>query len=225
MGLKIIACEVMKEELLAINAAEGIDYEFVSLGLHRYPEKLNVELQKLLDASTGYSRVILAFGLCGGGAKGLKASDFTLTIPKVHDCIALLLGSTEKFEQHRQQELGTLYLTCGWLNGDKSILSEYERFREKHGEKKATNIWKRIYDSYKRVLFISTGIANQADSLQRSHSVARLLDLDHHTTAGEPGFLEKIVKGPWDEADFIHVPPGGVIEESFFLQKKNHQQG
>ncbi len=69
MGLKIIACEVMKEELLASVAGDGPDFEFVPQGLHSHPEKLNIELQNMLDNTRGYSRVVLAFGLCGGGAE------------------------------------------------------------------------------------------------------------------------------------------------------------
>ena len=66
MRLKVIACEVMKEELLAAAADTALDFEFVTQGLHSHPEKLNVELQKMLDGTAGYSRVVLAFGLCGG---------------------------------------------------------------------------------------------------------------------------------------------------------------
>src|SRR5690348_11494835 len=115
MRIKIIACEVMKEELLAVQSAENLEYEFISMGLHTYPEKLRKELQKILDESVGYSRVILAFGLCGGAAKNLKASNFILTIPRVHDCIPIFLGSKERFEKLRKEEKGTFYHTCGWV--------------------------------------------------------------------------------------------------------------
>ncbi|MCE5285143.1 MAG: DUF1638 domain-containing protein [Pelosinus sp.] len=33
----------------------------------------------------GFDKIILAFGLCGGAAKNLKAGDTELIMPKVHD--------------------------------------------------------------------------------------------------------------------------------------------
>lgn len=107
--MKIVACEVMKEELLSIAAGDTTDLEFLPQGLHTHPEKLNKELQRLLDESEGYERVVLAFGLCGGGAKDLKAGDFVLTVPRVHDCISLLLGSKKIYDGVRKKEPGTLY--------------------------------------------------------------------------------------------------------------------
>lgn len=41
MTVKLIACEVMKEELLAIKTQCDIEFEFISMGLHLHPEKLN----------------------------------------------------------------------------------------------------------------------------------------------------------------------------------------
>ncbi|MGD0489084.1 MAG: hypothetical protein ABSB94_18090 [Syntrophorhabdales bacterium] len=49
MRLQVIACEVMKEELLAATADNGLDFEFVPQGLHVHPEKLN-KAQLFLDA-------------------------------------------------------------------------------------------------------------------------------------------------------------------------------
>ncbi|HEY3423205.1 MAG TPA: DUF1638 domain-containing protein [Negativicutes bacterium] len=220
MPIKIVACEVMKEELLAVTADSDIEFEFISMGLHLYPEKLGKELQQILNGLTGYSRVILAFGLCGGAAKNLKTVRFTLTIPRVHDCIPLLLGSKAAYEKFHQEETGTLYLSCGWMNGERTILSEYDRIYKKYGEKKATGLFKRMYSGYQRALFIRTGSAVEPQCLQRSHQVAALLGLSHQITQGDTSFIKKIVKGPWSTADFINVPPGGTVDEWAFYDGK-----
>ena len=217
MTIKIIACEVMKEELRAIQTAQPVDFEFISMGLHLYPEKLGKELQKILAGIDGYDRVILAFGLCGGAAKNLKAGNFTLNIPRVHDCIPLLLGSQEEFEKKRMAEKGTLYLSCGWFSGDRSFTADFERVRQKYGEKKASSIYKRMYDSYRQVLFIHTGHPQEAECLQRSQQISEFLQLSHQTTRGDLQYIEKIAAGPWDEKYFINIPPQGSIDESFFF--------
>jgi hypothetical protein len=88
MRIKIIACEVMKEELLLIHTENKVDWHFVSMGLQTRPQKLHDELDSILETiAEDYDRVILGFGLCGGAMRGLKTESCTLTIPRVHDCI------------------------------------------------------------------------------------------------------------------------------------------
>jgi hypothetical protein len=217
MGVKIIACEVMKEEMLALANGSRHDFEFVPQGLHAHPEKLNVELQKILDRTHGYSRVVLGFGLCGGGSKNLRAGGFILTIPRVHDCIALLLGSRERFDRVRQEEPGTLYLSPGWIKGEAPVVSEYARTAERYGEKRAIGLLRRIYNAYRRVLFISTDSPDEDRHMEKSVEAAGVLGLAHERTTWEADFLRKVVNGPWDGNDFINVPEGGAIDEISFL--------
>ena len=221
MRVKVIACEVMKEELTAAAAEfgqDGTDSEFVHQGLHSHPEKLNAELQKRLDATSGCSRVVLAFGLCGGGAKSLKAGDFTLTIPKVHDCISLLLGSRKRYDEVRREEPGTLYLSAGWVEGEAPVISEYGQTVARYGEKRAASLLKRMYNSYRRVLFISTGSDREDEHVRRSLEAASLLGLTYERTEWDPTFIRKLLSGPWDDGEFINLPPFGVIDELSFLE-------
>lgn len=216
MTVKIIACEVMKEELLAVRTEEEVEYEFISMGLHLYPKKLHNELQRILDESLGYSKIILAFGLCGGATRNIRAADSPLLIPKVHDCLPILLGSKNSYEYVSQQEKGTFYLSTGWMISEKNILSEHQRVCEKYGEKKAQRILTRMYDSYKKVLFIHTGCKEEDVTLRESRQIAELLNLTYSEMQGEDTYLQKIVNGPWHEEDFAHIPPFGVIEEEIF---------
>ncbi|MDF2568957.1 MAG: hypothetical protein K0R55_561 [Sporomusa sp.] len=216
MTVKIIACEVMKEELLSVKTKEIVEYEFVSMGLHLHPQKLHSELQRLLDLSVGYEKVILAFGLCGGAARELKASDSPLIIPRVHDCIPVILGSRKRFEQFNQAEKGTFYLSCGWMITEKNILSEHQRIVKKHGEKKALRILSQMYDSYQRVLFIHTGCQEEQDSLRESRQIAELLTLRHETVQGDKTYIHKLVNGPWLQEEFIHIAPYEMVQEEQF---------
>jgi len=56
MSLKIIACEVIKEELLGVASGRDIEFEFLSQGKHNYPDKLGQELQDILDGQLAIVR-------------------------------------------------------------------------------------------------------------------------------------------------------------------------
>lgn len=215
MTVKIIACEVIREELLRIKPKEPFEYEFISMGLHQHPRKLKGELQQIIDRSLGYDKIILSFGLCGGATKDLTAADSLLIIPRVHDCIPTLLGSRERYEQFCREERGTFYLSCGWMITEKNILSEHKRVVEKYGEKKALHILNQMYDSYRRVLFIDTGCQKE-ESLRKSRQIAELLALRHETIQGDSAYLDKLVNGPWSQEEFIHIPPYEKVREEQF---------
>jgi hypothetical protein len=215
--VKIIACEVMKEEMLGLVDGNAPDFEFVPQGLHNHPEKLNAELQTMLDATKGYTRVVLGFGLCGGGCKNLRAGDFQLTIPRVHDCIALLLGSRERFDRVRHEEPGTLYLSAGWVRGEAPVISEYPRTAARYGEKRAASLLRRIYNAYHRVLFIATGSCEEDRHIEKSTEAACVLGLTHEQTTWDRAFIQRLVNGPWNGEDFINIPPRGLIDELSFL--------
>ncbi len=212
MTVKIIACEVMKEELLAIAPRQPVEYEFVSMGLHLHPPKLHRYLQEILDRARGYAQIVLAFGLCGGAAGGLTAGDSPLIMPRVHDCIPLLLGAHHAAGQGK----GTFYLSCGWMAGEGNILAEYRRIADKYGVIKAERVFNRMFNAYHSVLFISTGCARESVYREQSRQLAALLRLSHQTVKGDHTYLHKIVHGPWNEPEFIHLAPFTSLAEEMF---------
>lgn len=216
MKIKVIACEVMKEEILSLEPLADEEFEFVSMDFHLYPKKLGTELQNIIDRSLGYDRIILAFGLCGGAARGLKATNCAITIPRVHDCISIFLCPNEGCVCDFKKEIGTFYLSCGWMITEKSILSDYQRILKKFGSEKALRVLNRIYDGYKKVLFICTGSQTEDKVILQSKEIALLFNANHETIQGKTDFIEKIVRGPWDDINFINIAPSGIlIEEDF----------
>lgn len=217
MKRKVVACEVMKEEILSIGSLTDVEFDFVSMNYHLYPKKLTKELQNIIDSSIGFNRIILAFGLCGGASNGLKANNCTLTIPKVHDCISIFLYNGEGCACNFKKEIGTFYLSCSWMITEKSILSEHQRIVERYGEKKALSILNRMFDDYKKVLFIKTGSSFEEEVILQSKEIAKLINAKHEIIEGKTDFIEKIVKGPWDDKNFINIAPWETLKEEHFL--------
>jgi hypothetical protein len=214
--IKVIACEVMKEELLSVRTSSSHDIHFVTMGLHKHPARLHDELQRLVDATDGYQRIVFTFGLCGGALRGLKAASCPLFFPRVHDCIPIFMGSGIENKALRENSKGTFYLSGGWLECGESVTSEYDRVKAKYGEMKAQKIYKAMYDSYRQVLFIHTNHPRKADCLKKSKEIALLLGLEHHETEGNEGYFDRLLNGPWDEPEFIRVVPGQIITDEMF---------
>jgi len=55
---------------------------------------------------------------------GLKSEYSTLVIPKVDDCIGILLGSNDEYKTQQLQQPGTYYLTKGWLKTKNTPLDD-----------------------------------------------------------------------------------------------------
>ncbi len=218
MKTKVIACAVMEEELLAIVPKHTVEFKFVTMGLHLHPQRLHAELERLLQNLAGYDRAILGFGLCGGASNGLQAGAVPLSIPRVHDCIPAFFGANERFHQLRTANLGTFYLSGGWLEGEHSLLTDYERVAKKHGPQKAMQTFRTIFDSYNRILYIRTGHPRERETMTKSRELAKLLQLKFEVIDGSYDLFEKIVNGPWDDHNFINIQPGETIHEAMFLK-------
>jgi len=116
LPVQIIACQVLLdplEELLPTYLKSQATY--MDYALHRVPAKMTWELQNKIDEIDQRSLIVLGYGLCGNGTRGLKAGVHTLLLPRVHDCIPMMMGSRQAFEQEHHSEVGTYYLCRGWL--------------------------------------------------------------------------------------------------------------
>jgi hypothetical protein len=216
--LTIIACDVMKEELLKIAANCPVEFRFVSMGLHRWPERLKDELGRIMaeEINPETTAVVFGFGLCGGALAGLRAAGVPLIIPLSHDCIPLLIGSRLEYHEELAREKGTFFLSGGWMEGERTLLSEYRRVLERHGEVKARKVMATMLDSYQRILFITTGHPRQEQRLDEARELSLLLGLSLDVRSNSGLWLEQLINGPWDQARFVVIEPGGMIREELF---------
>ena len=68
-----------------------------------------------------YDAILLGYGLCGNGLDGLTARHTRLVLPRAHDCIALLMGSRERYRAYFEANPGTYYRSTGWLERGKGL--------------------------------------------------------------------------------------------------------
>jgi hypothetical protein len=196
----VVSCQVLQDLLVGM-LPDGLASEvvFMDYGLHRVPGKMTGALQEVLDQIEEPSLVVLG----GNGLNGLRAGKHTLLVPRVDDCIALLLGSRKAYIREFEAVPGTYYLSKGWLESGSHPLKEYEEYVPKYGPEQAMWIMDQQYQHYERLVLVA-------------HSYEEILGSDRYVRR-----LVEVAAAP-DTAqaggEFLVIPPGGQIGQEQFIR-------
>ncbi len=215
----VIACHVLQD--LLEPHLNGVPAVYLDYGEHRTPNSMQQALQAAIDAVEQPSIILLGYGLCGNGVVGLKARQHTLVIPRVDDCIALLLGSYERYRAEFARQPATYYLSKGWLECGSEPLKEYREYVGKYGREKAQWLIEQQYHNYTRLALV---VATEDDRVQYAdyaRQVADFLGVNYEELPGSDAFARRLLARAeaLDEADddFLVIPPGGEVrQEQFF---------
>lgn len=211
---KVIACATVIEELAPF-LPEDVERQALDFGLHVRPAALRTTLQAEIDASTGVDVILLGYGLCARAVLGVRARNATLVLPRVHDCIALFLGSHDAYTDEVRREPGTYYLTTGWIAVGDSPFEQVQRLAEQYGPERARRMVNLMLRHYTRLAFINTGAYAREPFRDYARRTANEFGLRFEEIAGSPGLARKLVHGPWDD-DLVVVPPGDEITPEAF---------
>ena len=231
MILKVIACDVFARILYreASFSPHIVALEPVPMLAHNQPKELPETLQQRIDASGSarpYDRIILAYGLCGNAAVGLRASGIPLTIPRVHDCCTLFCGSVSRFLNHFGDALSTRWRSNGYAErcdiagragGDQmqsyKTRPEYLGYLEKYGEENADYIWETLHPPMETDdgVYIRMEGYEYQDTLQRFQKDMEKEKKTVRLVEGSTDYLHALINGPWENDRFLTVPPGGEI--------------
>ena len=214
----LIACEVFKDEFEAVSPPD-LTRTYLPQGLHRTPGKMPAAIQEILDGvSPDVGSILLGYGLCSNGVVGVASRTAPLIMPKVHDCIALLLGSRERYEAEVAACPGTYYITPGWaLYGTTSLTCYKNEYLPKYGEETARYIATELLKNYRRVALIDHGIGDMNAARDHAREMAEVFNLSYAEIPGSVDYVRRLVRGPWDGEDFVLVQPGSPITSAPFL--------
>lgn len=215
MKLKVFACSTLADEIQKI-LPTNIALELLPYALHREPHKLQNELQQRIDADTEHDTLLFGYGLCSYGVVNLRSERHTLVIPRVHDCISILMGSRQIYDSEFQKCPGSIYLSKGWIDQGAEPLAEFKRYAETFGEENAQWMIDTQYSNYKRIVFIDTEVGNSEELANYSIEVAKYIKVDYQEQQGSSRLLEKLIQGDWDQ-EFVVTPPGRMVMQRDFL--------
>lgn len=218
MKTAILACSSLEKEISLAIERTGTKYPLYVLkeNDHDIPHRLRRNIQQHLNTLNDYNRILMAFGTCGGAMVGLQTGDFELVIPRVDDCLSLLMGSMARRQQVLEGGFG-IFLTESWLRHSKSMSAELARIQRIYTPERARQVIQAMYGKFDSLNVIDTGAYDVEAILPETRALAEHLDLIHRIQTGTTAYLEALITGPWPPEHFIRIQSHSTVthEDTF----------
>jgi hypothetical protein len=233
LRLHLISCRVFEREIeaLAASAKTDLRIQFLEMALHEQPGKqLHTALQAAVDAVSlaQCDAIALGYGLCNRGLIGLQARTLPVAVPRAHDCLGLLLGSSARYLAELDRQPGTYFQSSGWIEhlpadrmlrplaaGADSVFSaKKDELVARYGEENAKFLLEELANftrHYKRLAFIATPVAGAAERERKAGEVAQQQGWQFEKLPGDLGWLRRLLDGDWNEREFLVLKPGEHI--------------
>jgi hypothetical protein len=233
MRFKLISCEVLFREMCqaCAHAPHQVDVEFLPKGLHDLGGKpMAAKIQEVVDRTPEglYDAILLGYGLCGNGLDGLTARHTRLVLPRAHDCIALLMGSHDRYQAYFNDNPGTYYRSTGWLERGKGLQQlthntmgfdeSLDAMIAKYGEDNGRYLYDemtRYLSQYRKLTFIETGLEAGGKFIDESAAEAKEKGWSFERLTGDLAWLGRLVEGTWPDAEFVVAEPGQRLAASY----------
>lgn len=235
MRIHIIACRVLSRELnyLAAVSPHVVDITWLPQGLHDTPDLLRKSVRDTIQGLADQVEknvlkhrpdvIALGYGLCSNGVVGVESGDIPIVVPRTDDCIALFLGSQERYLTLFEEYPGTFWLNNGWMETCYGTRGEWwsapegrlEEYIEKYGEDNAEYIleqetaWIR---NYRHCFFIGSCVHSDPAYACSASCVAKENNWTFEETAGDTRMLRMLTDGTWNDTEFLICPPHHRIE-------------
>lgn len=238
MRLKLITSKILCREVSKIVAEcdNFIDVSYIRENYHNDPKKLHDVIQREIDLiendrdcyssdnSCGdFDAILLGFGLCANSVVNIISKKYTMIMPRAHDCMTLLLGSTAKYREIFDECSGNVcWYTTGKMENSllpckATELEKYKRNLEKYGAANASYLAgkeKMSLLNYKQAAFVDTGFKS-AECEKLAQSGAEYYGWEYKKYMGDISLLEDFLNGNWDKERFLTIPPTYHATQSF----------
>lgn len=240
MRYKLLCCKILEREVARIscNCKNVIDVTMLRQKLHDRPSHLMQVLQEEIDMIeqgshrysnhtelSDYDAILLGYGLCSEAVVGLHSHKYMLVIPRVHDCVTLLMGDRKKYIEYYRKNAGTFYYwaDCLELMGlakDSRYEARYYWYLNRyHGNekkaKKALEKERMLLDSYQKAAYISWPELSFPEYAKEVQQYASHRGWNYEEIEGSARYLCDLLNGNWDEERFLVIPPGETAEPSY----------
>ncbi|OAM87488.1 DUF1638 domain-containing protein [Termitidicoccus mucosus] len=223
----IIACAVLEDEVRAF--AAGLPHitslTFLPQGLHNEPARLNTTVAGAVAAVEAEGRaeaIALVYGVCSRGIEAIPLRRCRMVVPRAHDCITLLLGSKERYQQFQQENPATYWYSPGWNKchaapGPDRFAKLRDDFLKKFPEEEADyliEMEKELHAHYTTAAYVDLGVGDADANIAYTRRCACWMGWDFRRVQGDPRLLRDLLAGRWDDDRFLVVQPRQFVQLS-----------
>lgn len=215
----IIACGSLFHEFESIKTGNN-KIHYLPSDLHRTPSKISTVLQaKINQISHNCGTIILGYGLCANGLLGISAPRQQLILPRVHDCIELFMGFTDRGKSRAGLPTTHYYLTPGNILNNKDPLNIMEKeYVPRMGKNAGEWGMKEELKHYTHFVLITTQRDDMETIRRQAIANANFFDMKLLEKKSDLEYLKKILNGPYDiPGDFIILNPGVTVTQHMFM--------
>lgn len=160
--IKVIACSIFKIyiEQLDIDLS-NYQFTYLEINQHNQPNLLASKIQEEIDLIKDAERIIILYGLCGNALLSIKAISIPLTLIKVHDCLSVLLGSKQRFNEQFGHRLSSSWTCLSLKKAGYDLYQDdkYEEWLELYDEETANYLKETL--SSNASIYISFNLADE----------------------------------------------------------------
>jgi hypothetical protein len=210
----------MQRELDAVRSGDpSIRIRYLPQVLHRNSDRMTQVIQDEINGVEGdVEQIVLGYGLCSNGVVGISAPRHWLIVPRVHDCIAVFLGSQDAYQRAFDERPGTYYLTPGWIDEEKDPIGVLENeYVALFGREEAESALHEEFKYYSHIAVINDGGAGMDRLRARARENARLLNKEYIELPGSDSYFHSILFGPYEADRFLVLPPGEKVRQKPFF--------
>ena len=218
-----MSCTSLLDFVKAAQISQGTDYPVFTVDreLHLEPAEMKKAVCALIDSlPREYDTVLVSMGFCGG-VWHETSFDRTVVIPRVDDCISLLLHTDDEFHPNLKED-GHLYLY-------ESDPKDFSALTLMHNTNSFTQdldlknmnkefLFEMWFHNYRNMDVIDTGLNDcySEEYAAAAQEQADQIGADLDYVPGSFRLLEKLVSGRWDQ-QFIVAEPGKLIRHGDFF--------
>ncbi|MBQ8975017.1 MAG: DUF1638 domain-containing protein [Oscillospiraceae bacterium] len=218
MSTVILTCAFLKDYVAAAQRSQGTNYpvEIIDRKYHVDPPLLREKVIEAVNAlPPEVDTVLVSMGFCGGAWHEVSF-DRRVVIPRVDDCITLLMHTDDTYCPNLKEQ-GHLYVA----DEDPSEFSVEKMLKESEGMfegKSRDDLFHIFFDDYRFVDIVDTGYTDcyEESYVEAVQSTADAIGAEVTFVPGSNIILEKLVSGRWDE-QFLVCQPGGMIRHGDFF--------